>query len=277
MEVSIRRLRIEDRNLPSTFYFLPLFSIFNHQSSCHFLLGSALSAIMRGMAKHPQLTVEKRTVLGKKVKQLRRAGTLPGNVYGKGLPSVAIQMKTAEFQDLYKQVGETGLIDVVVDGARHPSLVKNLQMEYPLRIPLHVDFYEVNLKEKVKTMVPLSFVGEPAAVTEKIGILLQPLSEVEVEALPEELPEMIEVNVEKLAAIDDHILVSDLKVADGIEILSEATQTVAKIAEPVQAEPEPEPEPEVAEGEAGAEGAEAGTPPEGGAAEGESTETPKEE
>lgn len=223
---------------------------------------------MQNMAtKHPQLTVEKRTILGKQVKKLRRDGILPGNVYGHGLPSVAIQMKTAEFQDLYKQVGETGLIDVMVGGERHPSLVKNLQLEYPLRIPLHVDFYEVNLKEKVKTMVPLTVIGEPQAVSEKVGVLLQPLSEVEVEALPEELPETIEVNVEGLAAVDDSILVSDLKVPADVTILTDGTQTVAKIAEPVQAEPEPEPEApaEGAEGEA----AEGSAPAEGAAAEGE--------
>lgn len=226
-------------------------------------------------SKHPQLTVEKRSVLGKQVRKLRREGILPGNVYGKSLPSIAIQMKTSDFEELYKQVGETGLIDVMVGGDRHPSLVKNLQLEYPLRIPLHVDFYEVNLKEKVKTMVPLSIVGEPKAVTEKVGVLLQPMSEVEVEALPEELPEQIEVNVENLAAVDDSILVSDLKVPEGVTILTDETQTVAKIAEPVQAEPEPEPEApaEGAEGEA----AEGETSAEGGAAEGEGAESTKEE
>jgi large subunit ribosomal protein L25 len=216
--------------------------------------------------KHPQLKVEKRIMLGKQVKKLRREGILPGNVYGKGLPSIAIQMNTAEFQELFKQVGETGLIDVMVDSDRHPSLIKNLQMEYPLKTPLHVDFYEVNLKEKVKTMVPLVITGEPQAVTEKVGLLLQPMSEVEVEALPEELPENIEVDVTHLAAVDDHILVSDLKVPAGITVLTDEAQTIAKIAEPVQEEPE-EPVAEegtegAAEGEAETEGTEA--PQEGG-------------
>ena len=214
--------------------------------------------------KHPQLIVEKREVLGKKVKQLRREGMLPANVYGKGLPSIAIQIKTDTFKDLYKEIGETGLVDVMLDGKRHPSLVKNLQLAYPLRIPLHVDFYEVNLKEKVKTMVPLVVVGEPKAVTEKIGLLLQPLSEVEVEALPEELPENFEINVESLAAIDDQITVADIKVPTEITILTDGGQTVVKIAEPVQEEPE-EVVPE--EGEAGAETAEGETPAEGEAKE----------
>lgn len=220
--------------------------------------------------KHHQLAVEKRSVLGKNVRKLRRDGLLPANIYGKGLPSIAIQVKTADFQEIFKEVGETGLIDITIDGTRHPVLVKNLQLEYPLRTPLHVDFYEVNLKEKVKTMVPLTIVGEPVAVTEKVGLLLQPLSEVEVEALPEELPETIEVNVEHLAAIDDGILVSDLKIPTGVEILTDGTQTVAKIAEPVQEEPEPEPE--AAEGEAGPEGAE-GAAEGGEKTEGENAET----
>jgi large subunit ribosomal protein L25 len=204
--------------------------------------------------KHPQLAVEKRDVLGKNVKKLRREGILPGNVYGKGLPSTAIQMKTDVFQTLYKEVGETGLVDVMLDGTRHPSLIKNLQMKYPLRIPLHVDFFQVNLKEKVKTMVPLVVIGEPAAVTEKIGLLLQQISEVEVEALPEELPENIEVNVEKLAAIDEQITVADLTAAEGITILTDPAQIVVKIAEPVQEEPEEPVVEEGAEGEAAAEG-----------------------
>lgn len=223
--------------------------------------------------KHPQLNVEKRDVLGKNVKKLRREGILPGNIYGKGLPSIAVQMKTDDFQAMYKEVGETGLIDVMLEGKRHPSLIKNLQLKYPLKQPLHVDFFQVNLKEKVKTMVPLLIVGEPKAVIEKIGLLIQPLSEVEVEALPEGLPENIEVNVESLAAIDDQITVADLKAPEGVTILTDETQTIAKIAEPVQEEPEPADE-EGIEGEV-AEGSEA--PAEDDAAQKESSEATKEE
>ena len=106
-------------------------------------------------------------------------------------------------------------------------------------------------------------VGEPKAVAEKIGMLMQPLSEVEIEALPDNLAENIEVNVEHLAAIDDHILVGDLKAPEGVEILTAPDQTVVKIAELVAPEPEPEPEAEAAEGEAAAEGE---TPTEAGEA-----------
>ncbi len=207
--------------------------------------------------KHPLLVAEKRTVLGKEVKKLRRTGLVPANVYGKHLESTAIQVKDKEFDKVFKEVGETGLIDLEIDGSAKPVLVKNLQMNYQFDTPLHVDFYQVNLKEKVKTMVPLVLVGESPAVTDEIGTLLQTLSEVEVEALPDKLPEHIEVPIEHLAAVDEHILVSDLKAPADVAILTDPSQTIVKIAEPVVEE--------VPEEEVAAEGEE------GTAAEGEAT------
>lgn len=218
--------------------------------------------------KHPKLAVEKRTVLGKKVKTIRRDGLLPANVYGKGLASVAVQLPLAKFDTVHKEVGETGIIDLEFDGKTHPVLVKNLQMAYPSRTPLHVDFYQVNMKEKVKTMVPIVLSGEPVAVTDKVGTLLQTLNEIEVEALPDKLPEHIEVEIAHLAAVDEAITVGDLKAPSDVTILTDPSQTVVKIAELVAPEPEPEPEAEAAEGEAG-ETAEGET-----AAEGEAKEEP---
>ena len=225
--------------------------------------------------KRPTLKAEQRKILGKKIKTLRREGILPGNVYGKGLASTALQVQLADFEKVHKEVGDTGLIELDLNGKTHPVLVKNLQMNYKSHTPLHADFYQVNMKEKVKAMVPLVIIGEPKAVTDKIGLLLQTLSEVEIEALPDHLAENIEVNVEHLAAIDDHILVEALKSPEGVAILTDPTQTVVKIAELVAPEPEPEPvegeegtvEGETAEGEAKPEeGGEAGEKP---AAEGE--------
>jgi len=216
--------------------------------------------------KHPQLKSETRTVLGKKVKKLRREGWVPANVYGKGLESKAIQVKLTDFNAVYKEAGETGLIDLTVGADTKPVLIKNLQQAFPLHIPLHVDFYQVNLKEKVKTMVPIVLTGEAAAVTEKLGLLLQTLSEVEIEALPEELPENIEISVEKLAAVDEQLSVEDLKAPAGVTILTAGDQVIAKIGELVVEEPEPE---TPAEGEEGAvaEGAEGEAAAEGEAKE----------
>lgn len=203
--------------------------------------------------KHTQLKAEVRAVLGKKVKKLRREGILPANIYGKGLESTSVQVLTKEFVSVYDEVGETGLVDVMIDGKRHPVLIKNVHMNYHTHSPLHADFYQVNLKEKVKTMVPLTIVGEAQAVTDKVGLMIQPLSEVEVEALPEELPETIEVPVESLAAIDEQVTVGDLTAPEGVTILTDAAQTVVKIAELVVEEPEEEVPAEATEGEAGSE------------------------
>lgn len=212
--------------------------------------------------KRPQLKAEKRTVLGKKVKKLRREGFLPGNVYGKGLRSYALQVKLVDFEAVYKEAGETGLVDLTFDAKTKPVLIKNLQMNHATRTLLHVDFYQVNLKEKVKTTVPIVLIGEAKAVAEKIGMLLQNLSDVEIEALPDSLPENIEVNVQHLAEVGDQVTVADLKAPEGVEILTDLTQTVAKVSEPKVEEPEPEEdaEGESAEGEAkeGEEKAESG-------------------
>jgi large subunit ribosomal protein L25 len=185
---------------------------------------------------HPKLEVQKRTVIGKQVKKLRRENLLPANIYGKELASVAVQVKFPEFETVFKEVGETGLVDVMLDGERRPVLIKNIQWNYRTRTPLHADFYQVNLKEKVKSMVPLVVTGEPKAVSEKLGVLLTPLSEVEVEALPEALPENIEVNVESLANLDEQITIADLKAPDGVTILTQADQVVARIGEMMKEE-----------------------------------------
>ena len=161
---------------------------------------------------------------------------MPANVYGKGLASIALQVKLSDFQVVSKEVGATGVVELTVGDEKRPVLVKNLQMDYFTNLPLHADFYQVNLKEKVKSMVPVQLVGEARAVKEKIGVLLQTISEVEVEALPDRIPEYIEVDVKELAEIGEGIEVGDLKIGD-FEILTDAGVTIARIAEPAKEEP----------------------------------------
>jgi large subunit ribosomal protein L25 len=220
--------------------------------------------------KHPVLVAEERTVLGKKVKKLRREGLLPANVYGKNLQSTALQIKLADFEAVFKQTGETGLVDLQINGKAKPVLIKNLQKNYHSNTPLHADFYQVNLKEKIKAMIPVIVTGEPQAVIDKVGMLLQTISDVEIEALPDKLPENIEISVEHLAELNQSVTVGDLQAPEGVTILSDAAQTVAKIGELVVQEAEPEPEAEAAEGaategEGAAEGTEGEAASEGGA------------
>jgi len=179
--------------------------------------------------KRYKLAVEKRKVLGKKVHKLRKEGFLPANIYGKGVKSLSVQIPYKDFEKVYKEAGLTGIIDVSVGDEIRPSLIHNVQQDYYKHILLHADFFQVNLKEKVKTMVKIITVGEPKAVSEKLGLLIQPLSEVEIEALPTDLPDKIGVNVEPLAILDAQITVGEIKVPTGVTILTDASQVVAKI------------------------------------------------
>jgi large subunit ribosomal protein L25 len=227
--------------------------------------------------KRYKLAVEKRKILGKQIKKLRKEGILPGNIFGKNIKSTSVQVPLKTFSEVYKEAGSTGLVDLELDGKIIPVLVQDLQKDYKGNV-LHANFYQVNLKEKVKSAIPLQIVGEPKAVTEKLGLLINILSAVEVEALPEDLPENIEVNVEHLGAVDEQITVADLKPPSGVAILTDPTQVIAKIDQLVSKEA-------AAAEAAKAETAEGAVPAEGTPAEGEAPkaeekpgeEKPKEE
>lgn len=185
------------------------------------------------------LQASKRTVLGRKVKKLRQDGFIPAHIFGHKVPTVHVQVKAAEFGKVYEQTGETGLIDLAVDGQKHPVLVRNVQIHPVTDTRLHIDFYQVNLAEKVKVNVPLEVVGESPAVEKKIGLLLTPLSEVEIEALPADIPEKIEVDIAGLAEIGHEIKVKDLAVDKAkIEVQTDPEQVVAQIGELVTKEME---------------------------------------
>jgi large subunit ribosomal protein L25 len=218
--------------------------------------------------KRHKLAVEKRKILGKKVSKLRKEGLLPANIYGKGVKSLSVQVPYKDFEKVYKEAGETGIVDVEVEGAIHPSLIHNVQQNYSEHKLLHADFFQVNLKEKVKTMVKLVTVGEPIAVSEKLGILMQTLSEVEIEALPTDLPENIEVNIEPLAVLDAQITVGEIKVPNGVTILTDGSQVIAKIGSLISKEAAEQAAAEAAAAEAAKEaapGAEGEAPAEGAA------------
>lgn len=231
------------------------------------------------MQQRPKLKVEKRTISGKEVRKLRREGVLPANVYGAEFKSTAVELPLKEFDKVYGEVHETGLVDLELGSEIIPVLIKNVQRDYVKEVNLHADFHKVNLKEKVTAKVPVEAVGEAKAVTDKVGLLEQPMMELEIEALPTELPEKIEANVESLEAVNQQILVSQLSVPAGVVVLSDPEQVIFKIGELVTKEMEEQMAADEAATEAvvaeqaaeGAEGAEGATPAgaEGAAAEGE--------
>lgn len=185
-----------------------------------------------------KLKAEKRKVSGRKVRKLRQEGILPANIYGKKVKSQAVKLDLRTFLPIYQEVGETGIVNLMLKGETkvRPVLIHNLQLDPVTDQPLHADFYQVDLKKKVTTEVPIELAGESPAVKEKIGILIQPLTEVEVEALPTELPDKFEVDITGLKEVGDAVAVGDVKVPKEVKILTGGKQILAKIEPPAKEE-----------------------------------------
>lgn len=192
--------------------------------------------------KKLKLEIEKRKITGRKVKNLRRQGILPANIYGKNVKSLAVQLPLKDFDRVLKEVGETGLLELSVAGEEkaRPVLIHNVQLDPVTSQPLHTDFFQVDLKEKVTTMVPLEIVGEAPAVKDKKGVLLTTLNEVEVEALPADLPEKIEVDTSHLFEVNQEVKVADLKIPTGVTILTDSGLIACKIGSLVTTQMEAE-------------------------------------
>lgn len=184
------------------------------------------------------LNAEKRTIFGRKVKSLRKKGLLPATIYGKKTQSVSVSLSKDEFAKVYGEAGETGIIEISLSGEKRPVLIHNVQKDPVLDMPIHVEFFQVDLKEKVQADVPIVQVGQAPAVEQKLGVLLTVLYEVEVEALPTDLPEKIEVDISSLKEEGNEIRVSGLKVPQGTTVLTGANLTVVKIAHLVTKEAE---------------------------------------
>ncbi len=171
-------------------------------------------------------------MLGKKVKNLRRDGIIPGHVFGNRKEVEHIQVKGIDFIKVLKQAGETGLVDLKVGDDRIiPVLIREIQHDPVTGGLLHIGFYQVNLKEKVTVPVPIVLIGEgPESVKMGETVVLQTLSEVSVEALPTDLVENIEVNVDVLKEIGDSITVEQLNYdREKLTILAEAEEVVVKL------------------------------------------------
>lgn len=184
------------------------------------------------------LKASKRSLLGKKVKKLRHEGILPANVYGQSIKSQAIQVSMNDFQKVHKKAGKTKIVDLEVDKDILPVLIQNIQTNPLTGVPVHTDFYRVNLKQKIQTEVSVELIGEARAVVEKIGMLLQTLNKVEIEALPTDLPEKLTLDVSKLAKVDEELKVMDLKLPVGVELITDKNISIVKVGELVSKEAE---------------------------------------
>jgi len=178
-----------------------------------------------------ELRAQKREVIGKHVKQLRRQGLVPAILYGHKTEPLPLQVEKRSLRRVLERVGSHHLITLRVGDDNQPrmTLAREVQLDPITHALLHVDFYEVVMTEKITTEVPLVFVGQSPMMEKREGVLVRGLDSVEVECLPSNLIESIEVNLEDLVEIDQAILVGDLTVDADVEILTDREEVVAQI------------------------------------------------
>jgi len=176
------------------------------------------------------LKVDKREVFGRKVKKLRKDGLLPANIFGKKVKSQAIEVEMGAFEKVYKEAGETQVIELLLGKEKKPVLIHHIQEDPVTDYAVHIDFLQVDLKEKVTAQVPIELLGESPAEKEGKGVVVQQIDEIEVEALPGDLPEKFEIDLSSLVNEDDAIYVKDIKIdTKKIGIKNEPDQIVVKV------------------------------------------------
>lgn len=183
------------------------------------------------------LSATQREKFGKAVKTLRREGLIPAELYGHGVGNLHLSVPKKEFANVFKEAGSNTVVNLSVGGEKRPALIHDVDRDYLTDEITHIDFYQVRIDEKLKAKIPLEFIGESPAVKEKAGILNKAMIEVEVEALPADLPHRLSVDLSKLVDLNQSIYIRDIKIPRGVEILV-GLETVVITATPPAVEEE---------------------------------------
>ncbi|MCC6238415.1 MAG: 50S ribosomal protein L25 [Dehalococcoidia bacterium] len=192
--------------------------------------------------------VAPRTVVGKRVATLRREGLLPANIFGRHLESVAVQLPVRTARELLVAHGTDTLVQLQVEGegSPRPVVVRSFQRHPVNRQVLHLDFYQVDLTRPIQGAVPIRLTGEAPAVHVYQGILLTGADSIQVEALPADIPESIEVSIESLRRPESVITVGSLKLPASVRVLTDPDTMIARIG---RTRLRPEAEADILEGE----------------------------
>lgn len=166
------------------------------------------------------LNVSERTVHGKKVRQLRADGIVPGVVYGPGMEPVAVQVDQVIMGKVYAAAGKHAPVHITIGDKKKIAMIKDVKVDNVKRRINHVSFHAVRQNKPIEAEVPVHLVGEGESEAEKAGlIILQNLDKIEVKALPMDLPEALEVSILHLKEAGDRVLVSDIVVPENVEIV----------------------------------------------------------
>ncbi len=190
------------------------------------------------MSDNLVIAAEPRTVVGKKVKVLRKNGIIPGVIYGQGEP-VNVQMENLSLRRVLRVASTTQLIDVELDGKTHTVLAREIQQHVTRGDLIHVDFMEVDMKSTITAVAELVIVGQSVPAADGLGSDVLPLHSVDIECLPGDLISEIEVDVSQIDSPDTILYISDLEVPKGITILTDPETAVARFQYAAVEEEEP--------------------------------------
>jgi large subunit ribosomal protein L25 len=200
------------------------------------LLRHVLSVAWRKfpMTEQTVIPAAPRNVVGKKVSQLRRQGILPGNVYGRGLESTAVQLDAREFTRAARTGRVRGMFQLAVEGEASPRYVilRGITRKGGTGDPIHADFFQVDLQRPLNTTVALRLIGESPAVRDLAGTLVQNLETVNIRCLPLDIPERLEADLGILKNYSASLTVADLTVPSGVEITTDRTIVIASVTPP---------------------------------------------
>ncbi len=178
-----------------------------------------------------KLNVQKRDIK-ESLDLLRTSGQIPAVFYGPKDPSTSIKLSLSDFKRAWKEAGESTVISLEGDGVDNEVLIHSVDMDPVKDIPIHVDFYAIEKGKKLTVDVPVEFIGIAPAVKDLGAVLVKVLHEVEIEALPKDLPHKIEADISILTTLDSVLTAGDLKLPTGVTLLTKVDEVVASVYEP---------------------------------------------
>jgi large subunit ribosomal protein L25 len=188
-----------------------------------------------------ELQSEARKVFGKALKKSRDEGKIPAVVYGKGQESISLFVPANSFAKVWKEAGESTIITIKGEASKTPLnvIIQQVDIDPTSSRPVHVDFLKVDMDKTIQVGVPLVFEGVAAAVKELGGVLVKVMHEIEVEALPKDLPHEIKVDISKLKTFEDHITIGDINLPQGVKAIEKPEEIVALAEQPKEEVEEP--------------------------------------
>lgn len=186
-----------------------------------------------------ELTAMKRTVTGKAVEKLRKAGKIPAVVYGAKDEALSIELPIRDFTNALRDAGESTVIQLMIDGEQKNVLIHDVDHDPITNTPRHVDFYAVQKGQKIEIKVPLAFVGESPAAKELGANVIKVLYELEIEAEVMSIPHELTVDISSLVTLESQIAAKDIKLPSGVTLVVDSEEIIATVAMPVEEKEEP--------------------------------------